>query len=75
VNSLVLYLGDKLTPSLPFTWPMDNSEFLSLCIASLGDCLTEMAKLEPWVTSPLNVASLKFETTTIPPDAPSEGDN
>jgi hypothetical protein len=72
---MVLYLGDKLTPSLPFTWVMDNSEFPSLCITSSGDCLAEMAKLESWVTSPLSVASLKFQPTSIPTDAPSEGDN
>jgi hypothetical protein len=39
------------------------------------DALAEMAKLEPWVTCHFTAASLIFQPTSIPPDAPSEGDN
>jgi hypothetical protein len=37
--------------------------------------MAQMAKLEPWATSSLSADSLKFQPTSIPPGAPSKGDN
>jgi hypothetical protein len=42
----------------PLPWLMDNCEFPCLCIVSSGECLSEMAKLDAWVTSSFSVASL-----------------
>jgi hypothetical protein len=41
---------------------MDNIEFPSLCIVSLGERQSEMAKLAAWVSSPFSVASLIFQS-------------